>query len=164
MKSKTIILALAMSCLILIAKFSFSYKSGKPPEKLTESQPPVKVYRQSPVDQNPGNIGKKMNFSNVVGSWKSEEDENWQFIFLSNGTCIERYVGSSSDTSNYSISNTTPQCGVIVPIDQTTEYLKLSFPADSSKNNCYLLNGTTDSTLSISPLESYKVFMFRKQQ
>jgi hypothetical protein len=164
MKAKTIITLIALSGLLLLVNFCFSNRAGTQPKKTISESVSSVIHPQTNFNSNPKNIIKKGNFSNVVGSWKSEEDEKWQFKFLTDGSCIETYTGSSSDTSNYSISNTTPQCGVAVSVDQYTEYIKLSFPNDSAKNTCYLLNGTTDSTLSLSPIQSYKVFMFKKQQ
>jgi biotin operon repressor len=133
----------------LFGKFCFSYWTSNHPKKITKKGIPSMVHAQLEVDRSAKNLAKKTNFSSVIGLWKCEDDENWRFEFLNNGSCIEAYVGSSSDTSNYSISNTTPQCGVTVAVDQYTEYIKLIFPNDSTQNSCYLLNGTTDSTLSL---------------
>ena len=99
----------------------------------------------------------------IVGVWKHEEDENWQLKFLSNGTCINIYVGSLSDTCTYSISNSTPQCGISVPVTSHSSYLQIINIKDVSEIQCYEINGITDSILSITPVENHNISVFNRQ-
>lgn len=85
----------------------------------------------------------------IIGSWVSESDINSKLVFTSDGKCKEYYENELQDTYSYQIANTTPQCGIDVPIDQYTSYLKMTNISDSSDVYCYEINGITTSSLSI---------------
>lgn len=100
--------------------------------------------------------------STLLGTWISEEDNNWKLEFK-NDTCLSTYIGSSTDTYKYTISNTSPQCGEVVDIDQYSNYLQLTNVSDTTDKICYLINGVTDTALSLSPINRGGAFVFTKQ-
>ncbi len=169
MKRKKIIsYALIVAGLLLLGNLCYSYvaaeKSNFGKEEISSPNVVDKVVPN--FDKNDGNQNETKTTidNNVVGTWEAEEDPNWRMRFTSAGKFIEYYVGHQNDSSNYVISNTSPQCGQTVPVDQYTAYISLTKLSDSTKKHCYLLNGTTDSTLSISPLENNRYWIFKRIQ
>nr|WP_294899732.1 hypothetical protein [uncultured Pedobacter sp.] len=101
--------------------------------------------------------------STIVGSWKSQGDNNWKFIFKTDSTCSSTYSGGETYNYTYKISNTSPQCGETVVIDNYTNYLQLTNISDSTDKICYLINGITSTNLSLSPIDRGGAFVFIKQ-
>lgn len=112
-----------------------------------------------------GNFLKKNNNDNstIIGIWVSEADNNWKLEFKQDGTCISRYSTTNTVTYNYSISNTTPQCSIVVPVETYTNYLKLINAADTTDVNCYLINGINNTSLSLSIIDDGGTLVFVKQ-
>jgi len=96
----------------------------------------------------------------IIGKWVSKDDKNWTLEFKSDSTCVEKYADGKSTIYNISMSNTTPQCGHTVDIDQYTMYISMTQADKPHIKVCYLLNGRSGSSLSLSPIDSYKVFLF----
>ncbi len=82
---------------------------------------------------------------NILGKWISEEDNNWKMIFTANSKCYNYYSDTLISTSIYKISNTSPQCGDTVWVDEKgeTSYLELNDIKDGIKT-CYEINGVSD--------------------
>ncbi|HLP06177.1 MAG TPA: hypothetical protein VK152_12180, partial [Paludibacter sp.] len=99
--------------------------------------------------------------ASIVGTWKFEEDSNSEMKFLSNNMCYRYYSGVLNETDSWAISNTSPQCGVTVPVDATASYLQLK---DLKYNDvdCFLINGIRDEFMSISPVDGGGVFVLNR--
>lgn len=98
----------------------------------------------------------------ITGKWVSKDDKNWTLEFKSDSTCVEKYAdgNTTSTTYNISMSNITPQCGQAVDIDKYTMYISMTQVDKPHVKVCYLLNGRSGSSLSLSPIDSYKIFLF----
>lgn len=101
--------------------------------------------------------------STIIGTWVSVNDNNWRFKFNTDSTCSSIYLGDETYNYTYKISNTSPQCGQTVDINQYSNYLQLINVNDSTDNICYLLNGITNKNLSLSPIDQGGAFVFVKQ-
>jgi|GEM_PF-1153527 len=150
MKSNFVIVAVVLSSLLVLAKIFYSILDT---HKHTVSTT-LKIKSKE---------GLLRTTPSIVGVWKHEEDENWQLKFLRNGTCMNIYIGIGTDTCTYSISNTSPQCGISVPVTSYSSYLQLINIHDLDDIQCYDINGITDSILSITPVENHNIFVFKRQ-
>ncbi len=102
--------------------------------------------------------------ASIIGRWVSESDPDWELTFVSNGNkCHETIQGKLNQVSYFAISNTSPQCGEIVPVEKFTSYLKLTNVKDSSDYNCYEINGITSKNLSLRPVNNGKILLFVRQ-
>ena len=99
--------------------------------------------------------------SSIVGSWQSEEDSDIVYVFKNDNKCYIYYLQELYKTSNFTISNTTPQCGITVPIDKYTSYLQLQ-DVQSNESECYLINGITDDYLSLSIVDRGGVIIYKR--
>ena len=100
--------------------------------------------------------------STIVGTWISEEDSSWTLMFTAGNKCFDYYEEALTDSSTYSISNTSPQCGQNVPVGNYTEYLQLTSLKNGDKT-CYEVNGITSKTLSLSVIDKGGAFVFNRQ-
>ncbi len=94
-------------------------------------------------------MGNRQQNASIVGTWISESDPKAKYIFNSNLKCHEYYEGELIASYTYEESNFTPQCGEAVPVDQYTQYLKLTDISDPDFQVCYEINGITSTRLSI---------------
>ena len=97
--------------------------------------------------------------ASIIGTWKSEEDSNSEMKFLSNNMCYRYYSGVLEGTYSWTISNTSPQCGVTVPVDATTSYLQLK-GLKYNDVDCFIINGILPEYMSISPVDKGGVILF----
>lgn len=100
--------------------------------------------------------------SSIIGTWLSEKDSNWKLVFTSSN-CYQYYNNILIETNTYSISNTTPQCGKVVPITNYTSYLKLTEVNNTSNFTCYEINGITSQYLSLRQIDKGVILLFIKQ-
>lgn len=100
--------------------------------------------------------------SNIVNTWCSEEDNNWKLVFTSDYKCYQYYSNTLKETDTYTISNTSPQCGMSVPITNYTSYLKLK-NASTGDSICYEINGITEKTMSLRPIDRGGTVLFYRQ-
>lgn len=100
--------------------------------------------------------------SSIVGTWVSEDDSNWKLIFTADNKCYQYYSNSLTETDSFIISNTSPQCGVRVPIDNYTSYLQL-INTQNAETICYEINGITDKNLSLRVIDNGGAIVFVKQ-
>lgn len=98
----------------------------------------------------------------ILGTWRSQEDSQWKIVFTRN-RYHEYYRSNLIETGSYLVSNTSPQCGEIVPIDKYTSYLKITEDGGSKNVNCYEINGVTRTNLSLRPVNNGKTLLFTKQ-
>lgn len=98
----------------------------------------------------------------ILGTWVSEEDNNWKMVFTSDGKTIQHYSDEVISTENYSISNTSPQCGFEVSVDVNSAFLQLTDLGDQSET-CYYINVLSDEYLSLSVVGQGGVLTFIKK-
>ncbi len=102
--------------------------------------------------------------NNIIGTFVNENDPDWVLTFSTNGKCYwYDKVGTLEATYSYTITNTTPQCGLEVDVDESheTDYLQLT--DDSTRStDCYAINGIS-TVLSIRPLGGGRLLVFNKQ-
>ncbi len=101
--------------------------------------------------------------NDIIGTFKSEEDANWTMVFSGNGKCYNYYNGTLTSTSSYLLSNTTPQCGTDVLIDEneSTSYLTLTDDSDGI-SICYEINGV-GSELTLTVLSTQNLLILDRQ-
>lgn len=99
--------------------------------------------------------------SSIIGTWLSEKDPKWKMVFTAD-RCNQYYDGALMDSDYYYISNTSPQCGKVVPIDNYTSYMRF-VPISGTGQKCYEINGITAQYLSLRPVENGKILVFVKQ-
>jgi hypothetical protein len=99
--------------------------------------------------------------SSIIGSWVSEEDSLYKIVFTAD-KCYDYYEGVISDSSTYVISNSSPQCGQNVPVENYTSYLQLTSLKDGEKT-CYEINGITSQTLSLRELDQGEPSVYKRQ-
>ena len=104
----------------------------------------------------------------IIGTWVSEEDNNWTIEFTQTGLYYDHYQGEYSDTYNYEIVNISPLCGYDVPVADNTQYLILSKPLEGTDKLCYTINGFHRSsperlTLSLTFVGNGGYLLFIKQ-
>ena len=100
--------------------------------------------------------------SSIVSTWISEEDVNWKLIFTTSNKCYQYDKNTLIETDTFSISNTTPQCGITVPIDNYTKYLQLKNVL-SGDITCYEINGITSASLSLRVIDKGGSMVFIRQ-
>ncbi|MDO6389918.1 hypothetical protein Q4E40_07250 [Pontibacter sp. BT731] len=98
----------------------------------------------------------------ILGTWLSEEDKNWKLVFTSDGKCIQHYGDEVISTENYSISNTSPQCGLEFTVDANSTFLQLINVGDES-TICYYITGLSDEYLTLSVVGRGGVLAFFKK-
>lgn len=125
-----------------IVGFSIFFKSPSPPS------PPQYILAET---------------NNIVGNFVSETDSDWRLVFDATGKCYSYYGAQLTQTFDFSISNSTPQCGCVVLVDenQETSYLQLTDVADGS-NVCYEVNGI-GTTLSLTLVGTDKLVLLTRQ-
>ncbi|QEK52448.1 hypothetical protein FYC62_12890 [Pedobacter aquae] len=101
--------------------------------------------------------------STIIGTWVSQNDNLWRLEFKNDSTLYSIYTGAGTDTCSFSISNSTPQCGITVPVENHTRYLKTININDNTDVSCYLINGITNTHLSLSVIDEGGVQVFIKQ-
>lgn len=100
---------------------------------------------------------------NIIGTFISEEDPQYSMVFSTNGKCYDYYSGNLAGTYSYSLSNTSPQCGQDILVDESQETSYLSLTDDSNGvPTCYEINGVS-SVLSLTQISTQKVMIFNKQ-
>lgn len=90
--------------------------------------------------------------SSIIGTWVSQEDPAFKMVFNDKGKCYWYTKGKLSDSFDYTISNSSPQCGTKVLVNTKTSYLRLKDLSDN-ENYCYEINGITEKHLSLRTLD-----------
>lgn len=100
--------------------------------------------------------------ASIIGTWISEEDNNYRMVF--NGTtCTWLYTGQSPTTFSFTLSNTSPQCGEVVPIGNELIYLKLVNLNNSNDILCYEIYSLSATTLTLRPIDKSGFLIFNRQ-
>lgn len=97
----------------------------------------------------------------IVGIWQSTEDSLWKWTFTKDRKCIWEYDSETDSNFDYSLANTSPQCGIEVDVDQYTNYLKL-IDIEDDEPYCYLINGITENYLSLTVVGRGGVTVFER--
>ncbi len=99
----------------------------------------------------------------IVGTWIAEKDSKSKWVFTSDLKCKRYYDSVLLSTYTYSISNTSPQCGETVPVEQHTSYLKLTKEGPVNSKRCYEINGITAEKLSLRVVDRGGLLLFDRQ-
>jgi len=100
--------------------------------------------------------------TSILGSWISEVDNNFKMVFSGN-TCAWMYSGHPSTTYSFKLSNTSPQCGEIVPASSEINYLKLVNLDDSNDGICHEVYSLSATTLTLRPVDKSGFLIFNRQ-
>ncbi len=123
---------------------------------------PILVLPHLPQAPQPQYLIDDMN--NIIGTFVNENDPGWVLTFSTNGKCYwYDGVGTLKATYSYTITNSTPQCGTDVDVDESheTDYLQLTDDSTNS-TDCYVINGIS-TVLSIRPVGAGGLAIFDKQ-
>lgn len=101
--------------------------------------------------------------SGITGTWISDEDSRWKLIFTDDNKCYQYYEGSLTETDNVIISNNSPQCGIEVTIETSSSYLQLINSQNANDKICYLINGISNTSLSLSVVGQGNLMVFTRQ-
>ena len=85
--------------------------------------------------------------ASIVGTWISNTDPEYKLVFPDVHTCMEYDSTALQETDSVIISNTSPQCGITVPITANTTYMQFINKANHSDHLCYEIIGLTDTSL-----------------
>lgn len=100
--------------------------------------------------------------ASIIGTWISEEDNNYKMIF--NGTsCTWLYSGETTNTYNFALANTSPQCGEVVPVTNQTKYLRLVSTTNTSDQMCYEIYGLSETKLTLRIIDRSGFLVFNRQ-
>jgi hypothetical protein len=98
--------------------------------------------------------------ASIKGTWISENDNSYKMVF-SGSNCTWLYTGQPSTTYSFTVSNTSPQCGEVVPVGN--DYLKLVNLNDNNDIMCYEIYGLSETTLTLRPIDKSGVLVFNRQ-
>jgi hypothetical protein len=97
----------------------------------------------------------------IIGTWLSGSG-HWRLVVSPDYICRQYMDDTLVETDSVVISNTSPQCGIKVPVSMYTSYLRLTNVADTTQNLCYQLNNFTDSSMSITPVGHGGILTFKR--
>jgi hypothetical protein len=100
--------------------------------------------------------------ASIIGSWISEEDHNYKMVFSGN-TCAWIYSGQPTTTYSFTLSNSSPQCGEVVPVTTASNYLKLVNVNNNSDTMCYEVYSLSETTLTLRPIDKSGFMIFNRQ-
>lgn len=100
--------------------------------------------------------------ASIIGTWISQEDNNYKLVFNGN-TCTWIYSGQPNTTYSFSLSNTSPQCGEVVPVTSELNYLRLVNSSNSNETLCYEIYSLTETKLTLRPIEKSGFLIFNRQ-
>ena len=99
----------------------------------------------------------------IIGTWVSEDTPEWKRIFKEDGKCYDYYNGALTNTYNYTLSTTSPQCGLVVPTGDKFTYLKLVDDKDSNFTFCYEVFSLDKTNLEIRMFNNADFLRFVRQ-
>lgn len=100
--------------------------------------------------------------ASIIGTWISQEDNNYKLVFNGN-TCAWIYSGQPTTTYSFTLSNSSPQCGEVVPVTTESNYLKLVNVNNNSDTMCYEVYSLSETTLTLRPIEKSGFLIFNRQ-
>jgi hypothetical protein len=102
--------------------------------------------------------------ASIVGAWILDTDTTYKMVFIDEHTCKIYNSNVLSETDNVILSNTSPQCGIVVPVTVNTTYMQLIDQTDATRHYCYEIIGLTNITLGFRPVDlSYPPSRFHRQ-
>ena len=99
----------------------------------------------------------------IIGEWKNTETPEWKWVFTKEGKCYDYLDNQLSDTYNYSIESTSPQCDQNVPTGELFSYLKLVNVKDANDLFCYEILSLDETMLQIRWLERGGFISFTRE-
>lgn len=99
--------------------------------------------------------------ASIIGSWISEKDHNYKMVFSGN-TCTWIYSGQPTSTYSFTLSNSSPQCGEVVPVTTASNYLKLVNVNNNSDTMCYEVYSLSETTLTLRPIDKSGFLVFNR--
>lgn len=91
----------------------------------------------------------------IIGSWIEQKDTSSVWVFDENTLKIY-YNNNLTRTYNYSISNSSPQCGRPVDTDSANQYLQIQDINNFENISCYQINGINFNGSGILSLTYFK--------
>jgi hypothetical protein len=103
----------------------------------------------------------------IIGTWVAEDGE-WTLSFFKDSSCIEYLEGKVSDRYTYDIlpvnsAYCAKEFGRTNLSDTIIIYLQLT-NVKTKELTCFILNGFTDTTMSLTGTGQLKVFLFTRQK
>jgi hypothetical protein len=98
----------------------------------------------------------------IVGTWVSEEDIKWKLVFTSENKLLQYYKNELVETDSVVITNSSPQCGETVVINEFTNFLQLTDLSNGEKT-CYEINGISKTSLSLRVIGRGGALVFTRQ-
>jgi hypothetical protein len=108
-------------------------------------------------------FGQDPDDKSIIGIWVSETDNTSKLAFTSDGKCQQYSENNLIATDSYILSNTTPQCGENVVVDDKSLFLSLKDIATGDEF-CYYVNGITDKYLSLNYFDRGGVMVYLRSQ
>jgi hypothetical protein len=93
--------------------------------------------------------------STIVGTWIMDADSTSKLIFIDEHTCQRYHSNVLFETDTVIISNTSPQCGVTVPVTVNTTYMQLIDKANATNHYCFEITGMTSVSLAFRSVNDY---------
>jgi len=102
---------------------------------------------------------------NIIGVWETEDVPGFLVEYMSDGTMIKKYPGSSEEIVRFKIINTTPVCGEDVDVDISKQTMYFQETDDDNDDFCQRIYFITDKQLVLGPLGmfSHKRTAYRKK-
>lgn len=109
-------------------------------------------------------ISKEKEQKLIIGSWREENSKKIRYLFKPNGTGVE-YLGDYIDSFTYSFVTNFKDCDSSMSgtAEENHYFLKIKSKAEALCE-CYLVNGLTDKTLSLSPFASGGFTLFYRMK
>ena len=100
--------------------------------------------------------------ASIMGTWISEGDSSYKMVFNGN-TCSWVYSGQPTTTYSFTLSNSSPQCGEVVPITTESNYLKLVNVNNNTDTMCYEIYSLSATKLTLRPIDKSGFLIFNRQ-
>ncbi len=84
-------------------------------------------------------------------------------MVFSGNTCAWIYSGQPTTTYSFTLSNSSPQCGEVVPVTTASNYLKLVNVNNNSDTMCYEVYSLSETTLTLRPIDKSGFLVFNRQ-
>lgn len=95
----------------------------------------------------------------IKGTWHAENDFQSVWVFEDVRSCKQYYQNELLRTYTFEIGSNLSACDPNLPLNNEHTLLLLK---SLNNNQCYFINGLTESTLSLSPIDGGKMMVFKK--
>lgn len=100
----------------------------------------------------------------ILGTWTSYKDHNWKLVFYADGKCKQYYGSKLDENDQFTVSNTTPQCGTDVTITRNSSFLSLHNLDDPTVHTCYEIATLTKTNLTLRGIPNGATTEFYKER